>query len=156
MAKSKKVPASYFKVVNPLLMLPTLLLVALAVVTYFDHKYICAQYFGTVVSGYAELVATKYKLYLKLGLLGLAALHITEALVAVYKCQKLRLNLVPTLGWVLQTILLGFFSLKLLIWPHKPAPQQHQQQQSQSKAANAGKQNKPQKNAKASKAKKEK
>ncbi|KAG0715740.1 hypothetical protein GWK47_000115 [Chionoecetes opilio] len=155
MAKSRKVPASYFKVVHPLLVLPTLLLVALAGVTYFDHKYISSQYFGPVVAGYAELVATKYKLYLKLGLLGVAALHLLEALVAVYKCQKLRLNLVPTLGWVLQTTLLGFLSLKMLIWPQKPTPQQ-QQQPSQSKAANAGKQNKQQKTPKAAKSKKEK
>lgn len=89
-------------------------------------------------------------------LLGLAALHLLEALVAVYKCQKLRLNLVPTLGWALQTVLFGIFSLKMLIWPQKPTPQHQQQQQTQSKSANAGKQNKQTKTGKAAKSKKEK
>lgn len=84
-----------------------------------------------------------------------AALHLLEALVAVYKCQKLRLNLMPTVGWAFQTVLFGIFSLRMLLWPQKPAPQQQQQQQS--KANNAGKQNKQQgKSGKAAKSKKEK
>lgn len=94
--------------------------------------------------------------YFHFRILVIAALHLLEALVAVYKCQKLRLNLMPTVGWVLQTVLFGIFSLRMLLWPQKPAPQQQQQQQ-QSKANNAGKQNKQQgKSGKAAKSKKEK
>lgn len=93
--------------------------------------------------------------YFHFRILVIAALHLLEALVAVYKCQKLRLNLMPTVGWVLQTVLFGIFSLRMLLWPQKPAPQQQQQQQS--KANNAGKQNKQQgKSGKAAKSKKEK
>ncbi|XP_042241805.1 uncharacterized protein LOC121879277 [Homarus americanus] len=121
MTRNRKLPSNYFKLVNPIIIILHTAALGLLVVTYVDHKYITPQHLGPIAQ-YATLVATEYKFALKLGLLALVGVHIIEAMFAVYKCQKLRLRTTTTIAWTLQTLYMGLFSLRFLLWPQKPAP----------------------------------
>lgn len=48
-----------------------------------------------------------------------AAIHVTEALGAVYLCQRLKLNSTVTVAWTVQTFAFGIFSLWYLIYPKR-------------------------------------
>ncbi|KAK4291713.1 hypothetical protein Pmani_025177 [Petrolisthes manimaculis] len=146
MAKARKVAANYFKIVNPIFMILTAAALAFLVVTYVDHKLIKPDLFGPI-AGYAEIVS-QYRFYLKISLLAIAAMHLLEALVAVYKCYKYRLNTLTTIAWTIQTVLFGLFSLIILLWPSKGKSQQQQGKQQQ-KQKSGGKQKQQQNNKKA-------
>ena len=58
------------------------------------------------------------------------AVHMSQALLCLYICHQLNLNLPTSVAWFVQTLGLGMFALRFLIWPitdHTPSQEQKQQ-----------------------------
>lgn len=52
-------------------------------------------------------------------ILSTVAIHAFESILALYYCQKLRLDPGVTCCWMVQTLFMGIFSLRYLIWPQR-------------------------------------
>ena len=48
------------------------------------------------------------------------AVHLVETACAVAVCRRHRLAAATTIAWVLQTLAVGMFSLRHLLWPVPP------------------------------------
>ncbi|XP_071550767.1 uncharacterized protein [Panulirus ornatus] len=118
MGKYKKLPDSYFKFVHPVIISLVAVGIYLIVMAWLDPKNISPTYFGRVAE-FATWVGTENNNIMKQLVLSTVAIHITKAMVAVYLCQKLKLNSAVTVAWTIQTLFLGIFSLWYLIWPQR-------------------------------------
>ncbi|KAG7157957.1 transmembrane protein 254-like [Homarus americanus] len=118
MGKYKKLPDNYFKLVNPVIMALIGVGLYLMVMAWLDPKNISPLCFGRVAE-LATWLGTENNVLMKQLTLSTAAIHITEAMVAVYLCQKLKLNVTVTITWTVQTLVFGIFSLWYLIWPRR-------------------------------------
>ncbi|XP_045614153.1 transmembrane protein 254 [Procambarus clarkii] len=118
MGKYQKLPDNYFKFVNPVLMSLIGVVVYLMVMAWLDPDSISPTFFGRLAE-FAMWLGTENNVLMRQLVLSLAAIHITEAIVAVYLCQKLRLTSTVTIAWSLQTLFFGIFSLWYLIWPQR-------------------------------------
>ena len=71
------------------------------------------QHFG-VVGAFFQYLVNHFAVLLILAFWATVAAHIYEAILARGICQKLRMSSTSTLGWMLQTFILGYPSLKIL------------------------------------------
>ncbi|KAK7080299.1 hypothetical protein SK128_016096 [Halocaridina rubra] len=144
MAKTKKLPANYFKFVNPLIMSVIAVGMYLLLMAWLDPKNISTTYFGRVAE-YVTWLGTENNRLMKQIFLIASAVHLCEAMVAVYMCHKKGIGNWAMTAWALQTTLFGIFSLRYLIWPVLET-QQPQKKEKETKSTKKGK--KPQVNAK--------
>ncbi|XP_066974643.1 uncharacterized protein [Macrobrachium rosenbergii] len=119
MARYRKVPENYFKFVNPIIVSLIGVGMYLLLMAWLDPRNISTTYFGRVAE-FATWLGTENNHLMKQILLCLLAIHIIQALIGVYLCQKHRLGSLVTIAWTLQNLILGFPSLYYLIWPQKP------------------------------------
>ncbi|XP_068217933.1 uncharacterized protein [Palaemon carinicauda] len=157
MARYRKLPENYFKFVNPIIVSLIGVLMYLLLMAWLDPKNISSTYFGRVAE-FATWIGTENNHLMKQIILVVLAVHICEAMVAVYLCYKRKLGPLAISAWTLQTLVCGIFSLYYLMWPTKtprPAKKDDKTKKS-SKKSNEQKNSNAQKSKKKSTAKKEK
>jgi len=118
MGKYKKLSPSYFKLVNPVIIALVGAGLYLTMMAWLDPKGISPTIFGRVAE-FATWVGTENNNLMRQLALSTIAIHCFEAIVALYMCQKLDLTSTVTCCWMIQTLGLGMFSLRFLIWPRR-------------------------------------
>ncbi|XP_042855934.1 uncharacterized protein LOC122242657 [Penaeus japonicus] len=118
MGKYKKLLPSYFKFVNPLIMAMVGAGMYLMVMAWLDPKGVSPMFFGRLAE-FITWLGTEYNNLMKQLILSTVAIHAFESILALYYCQKLRLDPGVTCCWMVQTLFMGIFSLRYLIWPQR-------------------------------------
>ena len=67
-----------------------------------------------VIGGFFQYLVNHYALLPIIAFWATVVAHIYEAILARGMCQKLKMSSTSTLGWMIQTFILGYPSLKIL------------------------------------------
>ncbi|XP_063611028.1 uncharacterized protein LOC134784795 [Penaeus indicus] len=118
MGKYKKLSSSYFKLVNPLIVALVGAAMYLMVMAWLDPKGVSPVFFGRVAE-FIAWVGTENNDLMKQLTLSTVAIHAFESILALYYCQRLKLDSGVTCCWMIQTLFMGIFSLRFLIWPQR-------------------------------------
>nr|XP_027239562.1 uncharacterized protein LOC113830555 [Penaeus vannamei] len=116
--QSTKVPSNYFKLTHPGITIFLAVGIGLMFVIWLAPNSLSPTYFGYLADAVAFL-GTEYNGFVKVLVVTVASIHLTESLVGLYVCYKRQLHVWTTLAWTMQILAVGMISLRFLIWPEE-------------------------------------
>ena len=131
---SDKIPPYYFVLVDPIVILLVTIGLYLITMGWLAPNYISSNLFGTLAD-IIGMISKGFPGFMKNLVLCVYPIHISQALFCLYICHQLNLNLPTSVAWFVQTLGLGMFALRFLIWPitdHTPSQEQKHQGQTTS------------------------
>ncbi|CAL4160388.1 unnamed protein product, partial [Meganyctiphanes norvegica] len=116
MGKYRKLSSNYFVLVNPIIIFLVAVGMYLITMAWLSPDKIPTSLFGPAAD-LAIKLGKDFPNFTRQFVLCVYAIHFAEAAVCLYVCHQLKLNLPTTIAWFLQTLGLGMFALRFLIWP---------------------------------------